>query len=124
MTQHEFDSWLKRYGAAWEAKDADAFTALFADDVRYYWTPFEEPKKGRDGVAAAFMSAVVNQRDIHFRYEILAVDEVRCVARWWCSFTRPATGHPVRLDGILMVKQAAADGRCEVFREWWHSDES
>ena len=122
MTQHEFDRWLKTYGAAWEAKDAGAFTALFSEDVRYYWTPFEEPKKGRDGVAAAFSSAVANQRDIHFRYEILAVDEARCVARWWCSLTRPATGHRVQLDGILMV-EPAADGLCRAFREWWHSDE-
>lgn len=53
----------------------------------------------------------------------MAVDAARCVARWWCSLVRPATGHPLRLDGILMVKPAA-DGLCEEFREWWHSDES
>ena len=122
MDHHKFDDWLTRYGAAWEAKDADAFTALFSDDVHYYWTPFEEPKTGRDGVAAAFSNAVANQQDIHFRYEILAVDAARCVARWWCSLTRPATGHAVQLDGILLV-EPTADGLCEVLREWWHSDE-
>ena len=122
MNHPEFDRWLRAYGAAWEAKDTEAFVALFTDDVRYYWTPFGEPKKGRDGVAAAFSSAVANQRDIHFRYEILAVDEARCVARWWCALVRPATGQTVRLDGIMMVKPAA-DGLCEAFREWWHSDE-
>ncbi len=122
MNHQAFDQWLKTYGAAWEAKDADAFTALFSDDVQYYWTPFEEPKRGRGGVAAAFNGAVANQRDIHFRYEILAVDEARCVARWWCSLKRPATDQAVRLDGIMMV-EPAADGLCEVFREWWHSDE-
>ena len=123
MNRRDFDRWLKAYGAAWEARDAEAFSVLFTDDVRYYWTPFGEPKTGRDGVAAAFSSAVANQRDIHFRYEILAVDAERCVARWQCSLSRPTTGHRVQLDGILMV-EPAADGRCAMFREWWHSDAS
>ena len=82
MTHHEFDTWLTAYGAAWEARDAEAFAGLFTDDVCYFWTPFEEPKKGRDGVAGAFTNAVANQRDIHFSYEILAVGEERCVSRF------------------------------------------
>ena len=92
MDHQTFDRWLAAYGAAWEAKDAEAFAHLFTDDVRYFWTPFEEPKTGRDGVAEAFSSAVANQRDIHFNYEILAVGEERGVARWRCVFTRRATG--------------------------------
>ena len=123
MTQHEFDRWLKAYGAAWEAKDAEAFAGLFTDDVRYFWTPFEAPKKGRQGVADAFSNAVANQRDIHFSYEILAVGEGRCVAWWACAFTRPATGQPVQIDGILVLKPTP-DGSGQEFREWWHSDES
>ena len=122
MTHQAFDHWLTTYGAAWEARDAGAFAGLFTEAVRYYWTPFEEPKKGRQGVAEAFSNALANQRDIHFSYEILAVDAERCVARWWCALVRPATGHPVRLDGILLV-EPTADGTCEVVRGWWHSDE-
>jgi len=122
MTHHKFDTWLTAYGAAWEARDAETFAGLFTDDVRYFWTPFEEPKTGRDGVAGAFKHAVANQQDIHFSYEILAVGEERCVARWWCALARPATGHPVRIDGILMLKPTT-DGLGEEFREWWHSDE-
>ena len=34
MTHTDFDRWLAAYGAAWEAKDAEAFAALFTDDVR------------------------------------------------------------------------------------------
>ncbi len=123
MTHHKFDTWLKTYGAAWEARDAETFAGLFTDDVRYFWTPFEEPKTGRDGVAGAFKHAVANQRDIHFSYEILAVGEERCVARWWCALARPTTGHPVRIDGILMLKPTT-DGLGQEFREWWHSDEA
>ena len=123
MTHHQFDTWLKTYGVAWEAKDADAFARLFTENVRYYWTPFEEPKTGRDGVAGAFKHAVANQQDIYFSYEILAVGEERCVARWWCTLARPDTCHPVRIDGILMLKPTT-DGLGEEFREWWHSDEA
>ena len=34
MTHHEFDRWLKAYGAAWEARDAEAFAALPAPPRR------------------------------------------------------------------------------------------
>jgi hypothetical protein len=54
MESNHFDSWLAAYGRAWERRDAQAFAALFTPDVRYHWTPFEEPRVGRDAVAEAF----------------------------------------------------------------------
>ncbi|MFQ5568594.1 MAG: nuclear transport factor 2 family protein [Rhodothermales bacterium] len=122
MDRQAFEQWVRAYGAAWEAKDTAAFTRLFTEDARYYWTPFEAPKEGRAGIAEAFERAVVTQRDIHFGYEVLAVGEQRCVARWWCTLVRMATGRTARLDGILMV-EPTKESLCAVFREWWHSDE-
>ncbi len=70
MTEADFKAWLASLGQAWEARDAEAFAALFTEDVRYYWTPFEAPKEGREGVAAAFRAAVARQSDIRFGFEI------------------------------------------------------
>ena len=122
MTPEAFDRWLVAYGSAWEARDAGKFSAIFTDDVRYYWTPFGPPKEGREGVAAAFSGAVENQRNIRFRHEILTASETRCVARWWCELERPTTGRQVRLEGILMIVPTS-DGLSAEFREWWHSEE-
>lgn len=117
------EQWLEAYGKAWEEKDADSFTGLFSPDVLYYWTPFEEPKRGRDGLAQAFHAAVSRQRDIHFTSKILATaTEGKGIAHWHCAFDRIGTGVRVSLDGIFLM-EFGDDDRCSVFREWWHSDE-
>ncbi len=117
-----FERWLSAYGGAWEDKDAEGFAALFVQDARYYWTPFQPPKLGRAGIAEAFSDATSRQRDIRFGYEVLHCHGDEGGARWWCAFTRAATAQAVRLDGILKVTMSA-EGLCEEFREWWHSDE-
>lgn len=122
MEQPHLEQWLSEYGRAWENKDARSFVRLFADNVSYFWTPLEEAKQGRKAVEAAFQAAVLRQEDIRFTAEILGVFGRTGIAHWQCSFHRPSSGRDVRLDGIFVMR-FDEDGRCGVFREWWHSDE-
>ncbi len=122
LSDQKFENWLQAYGAAWQAKDASAFAALFEEDGLYYWTPFEDPKKGRDEIAAAFSDAVANQQDIDFGARLLYVQAQLGAAHWSCAFTRTNTGERVHLDGIFVV-QFNDKGSALSFREWWHSDE-
>ena len=122
MTDADLSAWLGRYGRAWEARDADRFAALFSPDVRYHWTPFDEPQAGRGAVADAFRNAVQRQEDILFDATILSFQERTGIARWRCSFRRPGATSRVRLDGIFLMEFDDA-GLCATFREWWHSDE-
>jgi len=123
MKLAEFDQWLGRLGAAWEAKDGEAYAALFSEDARYFWTPMDPPKLGREGIRHAFDAAVSTQDDIHFVHEVLAISEGHGIARWKCRFVRIGTGRPVRIDGILTVRMDQG-GRCREFREWWHTSEN
>lgn len=122
LTEQKFEQWLSAYGAAWQARDAHAFAALFDENALYYWTPFEEPKKGRAEIAAAFNPAVGRQRDIDFGARVLYVQAQLGAAHWSCSFTRVSTGLRVHLDGVFVV-QFDENGAALSFREWWHSDE-
>ncbi len=122
ITEQQFEGWLSAYGAAWEAKDSSGFADLFADDALYYWTPFEDPKKGQGEVAAAFAQAVANQQDIEFGGRLLYVQAQLGAAHWSCAFTRTSTGARVHLDGIFVV-QFGNDGKALSFRQWWHTDE-
>ena len=122
LTETQFEKWLSAYGTAWEAKDAKAFSSLFDADALYYWTPFEDPKKGQEGIVEAFLSAVETQSEIDFGARVLYTQAQLGAAHWSCAFTRQSTGKRVHIDGIFVV-QFNDDGSALSFREWWHSDE-
>jgi hypothetical protein len=120
LTHNAFESWLLAYRAAWEGRDALGAASLFsAENAEYYWTPFSDPQRGRDEIAAVWESAVSQQRDIHMTFDILAVEGSRGVAHWHTNFTSLPTEEPVQLDGIL-IADFDAPKQCRVFREWWH----
>ena len=58
MNRTELETWLEAYGRAWERNDTRAFTSLFPADVHYHWTPFDEPRIGRNALAEGFDAAV------------------------------------------------------------------
>jgi ketosteroid isomerase-like protein len=119
----DFEAWLRAYGAAWEGRDPKAAVRIFTEDAEYYWTPLDPPQRGHAGIAAAWEGAVSQQKDIRFRYEILAVAGATGIARWRADFTRLPTGAKVVIEGVLTA-EFASPGQCRVFREWWHAAES
>ena len=122
MERAELDRWLGSYKNAWEGRDPQAAADLFSNDAEYWWTPLDPPALGPAGVAAAWEGAVSQQRDISFRYEILAVTERLGIASWRADFTSVPKGAQVCIEGILTVEFSAPQ-KCRVFREWWHSRE-
>jgi len=122
LSEKHFRKWIDDYGAAWTARNGTRFSQLFEDDALYYWTPFDDPKKGREAIAAAFNGAVGRQRDIDFGARVLYVQANLGAAHWTCSLTRAATGKRVHIDGIFVV-QFGESGKALSFREWWHSNE-
>lgn len=120
MDDRVFERWLDGYGFAWQARDPEAFTDLFSDEARYYWTPFDAPKYGTSEISKAFSDAVATQEDIHFEYSLIAFDDDTGLAHWHCRFNRG--GNAVEIDGILRAL-FDDEGLCEEFREWWHSTE-
>ena len=70
----DFENWLKKYGDAWEKGDPGVTESLFTSDARYYETPFEDPMIGVDEIYKYWKdNAMLDQEDIHFSYEGLAV---------------------------------------------------
>ena len=122
MTPQVFEDWLRRYGAAWEARDPDGAATLFSADAEYYWTPFSPPKRGRTEIARAWSEATSRQRDIRFRFRILGFDARSGIAQWRTRLVRTTLGREVEIDGVLLAEFDEA-GLCRVFREWWHSSE-
>jgi hypothetical protein len=122
MNEADFENWLKRYGEAWETRDADKLVPLFTDDVLYYETPFDEAMHGSDAIRAYWSVLPMTQDHIHFHYRIVSVQPEQSVAQWWASFIRLPTKMHVKIDGV-MICEFDENNRCRYFREWWHRHE-
>lgn len=123
MTHEAFKGWLDAYGHAWETRDPEAAATLFAEDGAYQETPFVEPLRGRRAIASYWSHATGSHTNVHFGYELLALNENHGIAHWWCSFVRPSARASLKLDGIFVL-QFDPKGRCTSLREWWHRREN
>ena len=119
LTIHEFSQWLEMYGKASKENDPQASADLFAADARYYETPFDEPMVGRDAIYRYWNEGAQTLKDKESTHEILAVNDHLGIARWQTKFTSISSGERLALDCVFLV-EFDDDGKCRVFREWWH----
>lgn len=117
--QAAFQSWLEAYGKAWEKRDPEAATALYAEDGTYQVTPFTEPMRGRKAIFEYWCGVARTEENAQFGYEILVAKPEMNIARWWASFVIVPQGLKTKLDGIFVIA-LDKEGRCKSLREWWH----
>ena len=119
MNPESLQAWLEGYRLAWEARDPEAVSKLFAEHATYQETPFTQPLRGREAIRRYWSEVVAAaQEQIRFGYEVLAVAEDSAIAHWWASFLRVPSGGHVSLDGIFLLTFDTT-GRCLELREWW-----
>jgi nuclear transport factor 2 (NTF2) superfamily protein len=123
VTRDTLDSWLRAYGAAWEARDGQAAASLFAEEGVYCWGPRDAPLHGREAIRERWEQATGGQRDVAFRHEILGIDGDRGFARWWSEFTESSGATRFDLDGVFVL-DFADDGLCTQLQEWWDGRET
>ena len=122
MEQTTFKSWLEAYGRAWESRDPQAATELYAEDATYQVTRFVAPLCGRQAIFDYWTEITKTEEGIRFDFEILAVKPDFGIARWRASFIRIPPGLKTQLDGIFLISLDAA-GRCKSLKEWWHKQQ-
>lgn len=118
MTREHLDTWLRRYGEAWEARDGDAAARLFAEHAEYHWGPHEPPLAGREAIRDRWSRVTAYQDKIRFRHEVLGIDGDRGFARWWSEYIRRPGGMREELDGVFVL-DFGDDGLCQKLQEWW-----
>jgi hypothetical protein len=121
VTTAAVDSWLTRYGAAWEKRDAAVAGTLFTPTARYGETPFDVPMQGRAAIEEYWRKVTADQRDIVFNWKVIAVNGSTGVAHWSAKFRLEATGAIVELDGMFVLEfDPTGSGQCSALGEWWH----
>ena len=119
ITTQALESWLQKYGAAWEARDAAAAGKLFAPDATYHEMPFDAPKQGRVGIEEYWRTVTAEHRDVKFESKVISVSGTTGVAHWHTRLKIASTGATLELDGVFVL-EFDEKGVCKSLREWWH----
>jgi hypothetical protein len=114
MVSHEqVQRWLDDYIAAWRSYDEAAIRALFADDVRYAYHPYDEPLQGVAAVVESWLGDRDEPGSWEAAYEPSLVAADRAIAT---GESRYANGN---VFSNLFDLEFGADGRCTRFTEWY-----
>jgi len=119
LSREQLDTWLKNYGAAWEARSADQAVTLFSADATYQDVPFDAPHVGHEGIHTYWAGVTKDQRNVKFGYQVIAVSGSTGVAHWTAEFDVEPTQAHLSLNGVFVL-EFGADGKCRSLREWWH----
>ena len=127
MTREQLARWLGDYVEAWKTYDRDRIAALFTEDIRYRYHPYDEPIVGRGAVVESWLGEGEHEdasaRDPMGTYDAsyspMALDgEVAIATGSSTYFARP--GGPVeKVYDNVFVMRFDRDGRCREFTEWF-----
>ncbi|MEK6326290.1 MAG: nuclear transport factor 2 family protein [Actinomycetota bacterium] len=120
-------AWLAAYVEAWKSYDPDAIGALFSDDVKYRFHPYDEPVEGREAVIESWLGEGEHEgapgRDEDGTYDAsyrpVAVDGDVAVATGTSTYARGLGGPIDEIYDNCFVIRFDGDGRCREFTEWF-----
>lgn len=119
MERADVDRWLAAYIAAWKSYDREAIEALFSDDARYRYHPYDEPLRGREAIVSAWLEDDPDEPGTYeASYEPLAVDGDVAVATGSSTYTHPDGSIRAVYDNCFVLR-FDGDGRCAEFIEWY-----
>src|SRR5688572_22335472 len=113
--------WLRDYIHAWQTYDADAIGALFTEDARYAWHPWDtdhEAVRGRRAIVDAWLGDKDAPGTYSAEYAPLAVDGDLAIATGKSMYVN-AEGAVEREYYNCFVMRFDDAGRCREFTEWF-----
>lgn len=109
-------AWAESYRQAWEDADSEAAASLFTEDATYRNDIYQEPNRGRTGVAAYWSSVTSGQSEVTVRMGHPYVDGSRAVVEFWTQMT--VEGSPLTLGGALLLRFDES-GKCQSLHEYF-----
>lgn len=126
MDRDAVDHWLQSYVDAWKTYDPNEIAALFAENVRYRYHPYDAPIEGRDAVVSSWLgdsdAAGASTRDepgtYDATYRAVAVDDDVAVAVGSTHYSQAADSRARVFDNCFVIR-FDPEGRCTEFTEWY-----
>jgi SnoaL-like domain len=128
MERAEVDRWLEAYVAAWKSYDPGQIGALFSEDVRYRYHPYDLAFEGREAVVRSWLGENVAEgasgRDAEGTYDAsyatVAIDGDVAVATGTSTYFTEPGGAVEKVYYNCFVMRFDADGRCSEYTEWFN----
>jgi ketosteroid isomerase-like protein len=118
MGREDVADWLERYVAAWKSGDRADIAALFGDDARYRYHPYDEPLIGRAAIADSWLDDPDEPGSFDAHYECFAVDGDAADANGTSTYF--GSDCEVQLDYYnIFALRIDAQGRCSEYTEWY-----
>jgi ketosteroid isomerase-like protein len=118
MGREDVADWLERYVAAWKSGDRADIAALFGDDARYRYHPYDEPLLGRAAIADSWLDDPDERGSFDAHYECFAVDGDAAVAIGTSTYFG-SDGEVERVYDNIFALRFDAQGRCSEYTEWY-----
>jgi hypothetical protein len=118
MTSEQVQKWLNDYVAAWRTYDRGAIEALFTDDARYRYHPWDEWIVGTGAIAEDWLSERDEPDSWTAEYAPYAVDGDTAVAVGRSTYTNPDGSVRTIYENCFLMR-FAGDGRCSEFTEFF-----
>jgi ketosteroid isomerase-like protein len=106
-------AWVAGWTKGWEAGDADAIGALYADDALFRSHPFREPEKSAREYAVRAFS---DEELVECRFSEPLVDGDRAAVEYWAVLS--ADGEDETLAGVALIR-FGPDGLVVDQRDYW-----
>ena len=102
---------------SWKELDWERTLKTLDKDVKYYENPIDEPCKNFEEVTSLWSVVADNQKDIEYKYEIVAYNDETCIINWKMTRTMTKNETKQEIDGIFQIA-LNEEGKCTFFKQW------
>jgi len=117
MNKEVYENWTKEFMDSWKKLDWQRTLKTLSEDVEYYENPIDKPCANFEEVTNLWSVVADNQKDIDYKFEVVAFNEETCIINW--KMTRTMTNGNIKqeIDGIFQVS-LNDEGKCTYFKQW------
>ena len=118
MNRESVQLWLDKYVEAWRTYDRAQIGNLFSEDALYFYSPFDDPLRGRETIATDWLKEPNATGSWEAHYVPVAVEGNVGVAQGRTRYFRSDGSVEREFDNIFVL-HFDEDGRCARFTEWY-----
>lgn len=117
MLKERDEKWTKEFMESWKELDWRRTLETLDKNVEYYENPIDKPCANFEEVTNLWNVVADNQKDISYKFNIVAFNENTCIINWQMTRTMTKIDTKQEIDGIFQIS-INDDEKCTYFKQW------